>query len=152
LSTYREDRDITNGKERPCLEFSLSRMTVTGCRTVVCSGILSRICALFGSVLHTSTTRLTFSLNIPQEEKGSTFSQEGRNKQTEMEASALITAPMPNPSMPASEILLDIAANYSFSNWKMHEEIKLALKMPSPHCLMLLQVLYWAQCWRINQC
>lgn len=96
------------------------------------------------ALLYIITTRLTFSLNIPKGEKDSTFSQEGRNKQTELEARVLIAAPMPNPPMPASRILLDIAANYSFSNWKMHEEIKLALKMPSPHCLMLLQVLYWA--------
>lgn len=76
------------------------------------------------SALRTSTTRLTLSQNIPNREGEFTFSQEGRK---ELEARALFAALMPNSSMPASRILLDISANNSFPNRKTHEEIKLAL-------------------------
>lgn len=54
-------------------------------------------------------------------------------------------------------MLLGISAKNSLPNRKMHEEIKFtlhkAVKMPSPHCSVLLQVFYWAQ-WLegISQC
>lgn len=98
-----------------------------------------------GSALWTSTTRLTLSQDISKGEGDGTFSQEGRSERRELEARVLIAALMPNASMPASRILLDISANNSFPNRRMREEMKLALlkalKMPSPHCSMLLQVL-----------